>query len=150
MEFQIVIPLSQGASPLNSFESHPTRQSLLLKLSGSQDAEAWEQFIEIYGPSIIRWSRSLGLQDSDAADVTQMVLVKLLQVLQTWQYRPEQGRFRDWLKRVTVNVAIDLKRTWKTRGTGDTIVGRVLEGVPATALKSRFGLRWSWLIVKNC
>jgi hypothetical protein len=44
-----------------------TRYSLLARLSDPGDVAAWSEFIEIYEDAIYRYSRSRGLQDSDAA-----------------------------------------------------------------------------------
>jgi len=45
----------------------------LLCLRDLQNAEAWEQFVEIYTPLVYNYCRCRGLQDADAADVTQDV-----------------------------------------------------------------------------
>ena len=42
-----------------------------------------------------------GLQDADAADVSQEVMGKVARAIRTFEYRPEQGRFRDWLFTIT-------------------------------------------------
>jgi RNA polymerase sigma-70 factor (ECF subfamily) len=67
--------------------------------------------VDVYGPLIYRQGRRRGLQDADAADMTQEVLLQVSRSIQTFEYRPEQGRFRDWLGTVTVNKI----RTWLTR-----------------------------------
>ncbi len=55
-----------------------TSLSLLkkLKLSPTDDG-AWRDFVERYGGKIIGWCRYWGLQDADASDVTQTVLLKM-------------------------------------------------------------------------
>ena len=50
------------------------------------------------------------LQDSDAADVTQEVLMKLVSAMQQFEYQPDKGNFRGWLKTVTSNAVRDLSR----------------------------------------
>jgi RNA polymerase sigma-70 factor (ECF subfamily) len=91
-----------------------TRPSLLLRLRDAGDREAWQAFVDIYGPLIYRHSRRRGLQDADAADLTQEVLFQVSRSIQTFEYRPEQGRFRDWLGTVTENRI----RTFWTRQAG--------------------------------
>ena len=59
--------------------------------------------MDVYGPLIYRQGRRRGLQDADAADMTQEVLFQVSRSIQTFEYRPEQGRFRDWLGTVTEN-----------------------------------------------
>jgi RNA polymerase sigma factor (sigma-70 family) len=63
------------------------------------DPEAWRLFLEKYQPRIRRWCVTWGLQDSDADDVTQEVLVKLFAALRKFQYDPSRS-FRAWLKTV--------------------------------------------------
>ena len=60
------------------------------------DPEAWRLFLEKYQPRIRRWCLTWGLQDSDADDVTQEVLVKLFAALRKFQYDPSRS-FRAWL-----------------------------------------------------
>ena len=51
-----------------------TPVSLLERLRQPGDQEAWQRFVELYGPLIYAWSRRAGLQDQDAADLVQDVL----------------------------------------------------------------------------
>lgn len=99
-----------------------TRASLLLRLRDLTDTESWTAFVECYAPRVYAWCRGLGLQESDAADATQTVLVKLIGAMRRFDYDPSAGQFRGWLRTVAHNVARDLQRDWKTRGrgTGDT------------------------------
>jgi RNA polymerase sigma-70 factor (ECF subfamily) len=64
------------------------------------DPQAWNLFVERYQPRIRRWCQTWGLQDSDADDVAQEVLVKLFAALRKFQYDPARS-FRGWLKTVT-------------------------------------------------
>lgn len=74
-----------------------TRPTLLAKLRSPDAADAWVAFVSTYGPLLYRYCRARGLQDADAQDVAQVVLVKV----QRFEYHPERGRFRGWLKTVT-------------------------------------------------
>src|SRR5262245_26472535 len=55
------------------------RISLLARLAqpGPVDQTAWREFVEHYGPMIFKWCRRWNLQEADARDVTQQVLLKL-------------------------------------------------------------------------
>jgi RNA polymerase sigma factor (sigma-70 family) len=75
-------------------QTHP---SLLIRLRDPLDAVAWATFAEVYAPMIYRYARHRGLQDADAADVTQDVLAEVSRCIRTFEYRPEAGRFRDWM-----------------------------------------------------
>ncbi|HLJ97009.1 MAG TPA: sigma-70 family RNA polymerase sigma factor [Gemmataceae bacterium] len=78
-----------------------TRPSLLTRIRDVRDAEAWKLFVETYAPLVYRYARRQGLQDADAADVAQEVMVEAARCLRTFVYQPERGRFRDWLGTVS-------------------------------------------------
>lgn len=79
-----------------------TPASLLERLKRPDDPEAWGRFVALYTPLIYSWCRRVGLQDPDAADLTQDVFVTLLQVLPTFAYDRRKS-FRRWLLTVTLN-----------------------------------------------
>jgi RNA polymerase sigma factor (sigma-70 family) len=84
-----------------------TSLTLLERLQKNpEDPQAWKLFIERYQPRIRRWCLTWGLQESDADDVAQDVLVKLFAVLGKFQYDPSRS-FRAWLKTVTQHVWLD-------------------------------------------
>jgi RNA polymerase sigma factor (sigma-70 family) len=77
-----------------------TRVSLLSRLRhDSSDQADWDEFVERYGRHIYRWCRNWRLQDADAEDVTQNILVKLTHKLRVFAYDPSLS-FRGWLKTV--------------------------------------------------
>jgi RNA polymerase sigma-70 factor (ECF subfamily) len=77
-----------------------TRISLLTQLRHDpSDQAGWDEFVERYGRHIYRWCRQWNLQDADAEDVTQEILVKLTQKLRAFAYDPSRS-FRGWLKTV--------------------------------------------------
>jgi RNA polymerase sigma factor (sigma-70 family) len=77
-----------------------TRATLLTQLrQDPSDQAGWDEFVELYGRHIYRWCRQWKLQDADAEDVTQNVLVKLTQKLRAFAYDPSRS-FRGWLKTI--------------------------------------------------
>jgi len=75
-----------------------TRVTLLTRLQQDPtDQAGWDEFVERYGRHIYRWCRQWKLQDADAEDVTQDILVKLAQKLRAFAYDPSRS-FRGWLK----------------------------------------------------
>jgi RNA polymerase sigma-70 factor (ECF subfamily) len=77
-----------------------TRVTLLAQLRQDPcDQAGWDEFVERYGRHIYRWCRQWKLQDADAEDVTQDILLKLSQKLQAFAYDPSRS-FRGWLKTV--------------------------------------------------
>ena len=78
-----------------------TRISLLSRLRRNpNDKSAWDEFVGRYGPQIHAWCGRWGLQEADALDVTQAVLMKLAVKLRHFAYDPARS-FRGWLKTLT-------------------------------------------------
>jgi RNA polymerase sigma factor (sigma-70 family) len=76
------------------------------------DFKAWDEFVQHYRPMIQAWCRKWGLQESDADDVTQEVLLKFLAVIKQFRYDPDRS-FRSWLKTVTQRALTDFARARK-------------------------------------
>jgi len=74
-----------------------TRPSLLVRVRDVGDAGAWTTFVDIYAPLVYGFGRRRGLQDADAADLTQDVLGEVVRSIRDFEYQPARGRFRDWL-----------------------------------------------------
>ena len=75
------------------------------------DQAAWAQFTERYGRKIYAWCRRWNLQGADAEDLTQDVLLKLAEKMQTFDYDPAKS-FRGWLKTVARHAWSD---SWSSR-----------------------------------
>jgi RNA polymerase sigma factor (sigma-70 family) len=84
-----------------------TRASLLLRLCDSEDHEAWVEFVILYEPVIYRLLRQRGLQDADARDVLQELLVAVSRSIDRWDPAKDRGSFRGWLRRVARNLVIN-------------------------------------------
>ena len=105
-----------------------TRASLLIQLQAGNDAEAWRDFVTIYRPIIYRLARRHGLQDADAQDLSQQVLLSISGSIERWQKRDESVRFRHWLRRVAKNAICNaLTRRPKDRAVGGTSIQNSLE-----------------------
>ena len=79
-----------------------THQTLLKRLSSSHDADAWSEFSRRYGPLIRGMARRQGLQDADCDEVVQDVLSSLVRAMESFEYDPAKGKFRGYLKTITV------------------------------------------------
>jgi RNA polymerase sigma factor (sigma-70 family) len=110
-----------------------TRASLLLRLRDSQDHEAWIEFLAVYEPVVYRLLRKNGLQDADARDVMQELLLSVSRTIDRWHPVRETGSFRGWLRRVARNLVINwLKhRDRRVAGTGDWALQGMLNLLPA-------------------
>jgi RNA polymerase sigma-70 factor (ECF subfamily) len=97
----------------------PDTQSLLLaNIQSLENREAWLEFAQLYRPVIYRMARRRGLQDADAQDLSQDVLIRISKAIHRWE--PQAGiRFRHWLRKVASNAIV----TAVTQSTPLEIVG---------------------------
>ena len=113
-------------------DPQPTRASLLIRIRNQADREAWSQFVEIYAPLIYGFGRNRGLQDSDAADLTQDVLQSVAGAISRLNYDPRKGTFRSWLFTIVRNrLRNQLKaKARREQASGDSGVAARIEAEP--------------------
>ena len=106
-----------------------TRLSLLARVRDERDDAAWTEFVEIYQPLVYRLVRRSGLQDADAREIAQEVLMAVAGAIDRWQPSVGKGSFRAWLFRIARNLMINflVKQRRQPRGSGDTDMQRLLE-----------------------
>ncbi len=114
-------------------ETQSTRPSLLVRIRDPRDGPAWSQFVEIYAPLVYGYARKCGLQDADAADVTQEVLRSVSRAAGKLEYDPQRGSFRGWLFTTVRNKLRNFlaSRSIQEQGSGDTGQHKLLQEVPA-------------------
>ncbi len=110
-------------------EAPPTRLSLLIRLRDLQDQQAWGQFVDLYAPLIYGYVRKRGLQDADAADLTQTCLRKVALHVGSLEYDRRRGTFRGWLFTIVRNLLRDFFERCQRpdQGSGDSQIQRLLE-----------------------
>ena len=111
----------------------PTRATLLARLRDEpRDQQAWAEFVAHYGPVIRAWCRRWRLQEADAEDVTQNVLLRLAAKLPEFVYDRSKS-FRAWLKTLTHHAWHDFLTRYvaPAPATGRSSVQQLLEGTPA-------------------
>lgn len=91
-----------------------TPLSLLERLRGPEEPAAWDRFVRLYAPLLLRWGELQGFQEADARDLAQAVLLKLVRLLPT--YRRSDGQsFRGWLFTLCRNEGRDYRTRKATR-----------------------------------
>ena len=85
-----------------------------------------------YGVQILNWCRKWKLQEADAQDVTQTVLVKLAEKMRTFSYDPTRS-FRAYLKTLTNYALCDFLESRKRPGAagGGSVAMDILQTVEA-------------------
>jgi RNA polymerase sigma-70 factor (ECF subfamily) len=106
-----------------------TPAGLLERLRQPGSTDAWPRFVALYTPLLRCWARRLGVRNSDAEDLIQEVFTVVLQKLSTFRQH-EEHTFRQWLRTVTRNKWIDLRRCNKMPPQASE---STLEEVPARA-----------------
>lgn len=96
-------------------DPYATRPSIFLRLraDGTLDKQlGWQEFHERYAPVIAGFARNAGLKPGEIDDVVQDVMFGFFRASNAFEYDPQRGRFRGYLKRVTLNAIRD---RWRRR-----------------------------------
>jgi RNA polymerase sigma factor (sigma-70 family) len=112
-----------------------TSPSLLGRLrQEAYDQQAWAEFVRRYGAQIYHWCCKWKLQEADAQDVTQTVLVKLAEKMRSFSYDPAKS-FRAYLKTLTNYALCDFLESRKRPGVagGGSQVLDLLQTIEARA-----------------
>lgn len=110
-----------------------TRSTLLAQIRSPEDREGWEEFALIYQPVIYRMARRRGMQDADAQDLVQTVLIRVASAIDRWERKPG-ARFRHWLRRVARNAIFTaLSRPPQDAAAGGSEIQQLMTEQPAVA-----------------
>ena len=123
---------------------YETNMDLLLQLKSNETVNremGWGIFVDRYGPIICGFARNAGLPSSEADDIMQTVLFNFFRVADKFEYDPSKGRFRGYLKRITLN-AIRQRYRKKREKNLDTHGMRVAED-PRDELEAAFDREWA-------
>lgn len=91
---------------------HETSLSLLERLRQSSEHEDWNRLTDLYTPLIRVWLRRYDVQESDASDLVQEVLLAVAKDLGKFEHRGQPGAFRGWLKAILIH---RLRKFWRAR-----------------------------------
>jgi len=87
-----------------------TQASLIQRVRDLTDAASWAEFDRLYRPFLLKIARRSGLSPDDADEIVQEVFAKVAQAIVEFRLDKERGRFRGWLKAITVRKLIDRHR----------------------------------------
>lgn len=94
-----------------------------------REPDAWKRFSDLFGPLVYSWARRAGLQDSDAADVTQEVFRSVAAGIDDYRRVRVQDSFRGWLWGISQHKIVNEFRRRATRPAADD---RLLEPMTTT------------------
>jgi len=130
-----------------------THSSLLLRIRNPGDGEAWGEFAGIYAPLIHRYCLRRGLQDADAADVAQDVMLAVSRAIGRFELNDIKGSFRSWLFKITRNTVADFldRRNRGPQGGGGSTVRRIVEAQPDPTTDGLWDREYQrWIFDRAC
>jgi RNA polymerase sigma-70 factor (ECF subfamily) len=98
-----------------SRESVGSTSTSLLARVRDFDQEAWERFVDLYGPLIYYWCRRAGLKPQDAADLVQEVFGSVIVGIRRFRKERPEDTLRGWLWTITRNRLRDRARVQARR-----------------------------------
>ncbi|MCE9619785.1 MAG: sigma-70 family RNA polymerase sigma factor [Planctomycetes bacterium] len=99
--------------PAESTDPYQTSATMLLRLraDGTLDRQlGWSDFSAMYGPVIAGFARNAGAKPQEVDDILQDVMLGFFRQSRVFEYDPAKGRFRGYLKRITLNAIRDRHR----------------------------------------
>lgn len=87
-----------------------TRASLLLRIRDRADSVAWQEFDSVYRPLLHRYARACKLDDAECDDVEQYCMAAIYRHISRFDYDPDKGRFRGWLRTLVKNRVSNIVR----------------------------------------
>jgi RNA polymerase sigma-70 factor (ECF subfamily) len=101
-------------------EMQNTSLSLLDRLRSAPGAESWDRLVELYTPLLRRWLARFDVQEADADDLVQEVLLAVSRDVSTFEHNGHSGAFRSWLRTILVH---RLRYFWRTNQRRQLITG---------------------------
>lgn len=83
-----------------------TRPSLIVRLQGQRNEQAWEEFVRAYEPFLNSVVARRGVPVRHIPDVTQQILSAIARSVEQWTDDGQPASFRRWLTQVARNIVI--------------------------------------------
>ena len=115
----------------------------MARLADASDDAAWQTFERVYQPAVYRYARSRGLQEADALEVVQDVMVAVHRAMDQWEPSRRAGSFRAWLAEAARRLTLQALRQRDKRGSpkNDLHVLRIGDSSPSAVPRSRDAVR---------
>jgi RNA polymerase sigma-70 factor (ECF subfamily) len=117
-----------------SFSPSESTSSSLLARARNGDPEAWRRLVALYGPLVFHWLRRWGVNESDAADISQEVFRSVARSIAKFRRESARDSFTGWLYTITANA---VRKWWQKRqalpdSPGGTDFQQQLANLPTT------------------
>lgn len=94
-----------------------TPYSLLERLRRQPNDELWSRLVDLYTPLLLRWLGQAGVNNTDAEDLVQEVLLAVVRGISSFQHNQRRGAFRLWLHTILLN---RLRSYWNAKRTNNS------------------------------
>lgn len=88
-----------------------TDPRLLGRIKKLDNGDDWSSFFNLYAPLVFRVAKAQGLQDDDCEEIVQQVMMAVMSQIEEFEYRPDLGKFRGWLRQMTRHKIADLMKS---------------------------------------
>lgn len=93
-----------------NYDLSVTTSALLEGLHATGNDAAWQALDDRYRPILIATGRRFGLSNSDAVDIAQETMLRVLEGCRAAQYDRSKGRLRTWILTIARHRMVDLHR----------------------------------------
>jgi RNA polymerase sigma-70 factor (ECF subfamily) len=126
-----------------------TRASLIVKLQGERNEQAWVEFVAAYEPFLRRLVQRQGVPQRHVGDVVQHVLAAIAHSVSQWQDDGSPASFRRWTGRVARNVVLKfmVRERRQLGGRGGTDLIDQLHQVPDRAFSDEENRRYEYELI---
>ncbi|MCH2205521.1 MAG: sigma-70 family RNA polymerase sigma factor [Lentisphaerales bacterium] len=80
-----------------------TNPTLLQRVKNVYDDSSWDEFNKYYRPYIMMITKGLNMRHNDAEEIVQLIMIKIWKNIPKFNYNPNRGHFRGWIRTITVN-----------------------------------------------
>jgi len=113
-----------------------TPPSLLMRLRQPNADEAWRRFVDLYTPFLLHLLvNRMRTNADDAQEVVQEVFITLLRTLPTFNYDPNRGKFRGYLRRVCASRLNERRRKQNTKAADEAELMNVADARVESAIE---------------
>lgn len=115
-------------------DEYRTSITLVQKMRNQYDESSWDRFTETYTPYMRMIILSMGMRHHDTEDLVQAIILKAWKNLPSFDYSPDKGALRSWLKTITKNTVLSFlkKKSTKEASLDEMQENSVLDHSPVT------------------
>ena len=96
-------------------DDYKTSITLIQKVKNQYDEPSWNRFTESYTPYMRMIILNMGMRHHDTEDLVQSIILKAWKKLPEFNYVPDKGALRGWLKTITKNTVLSFLKKKSTK-----------------------------------